>query len=471
MKTAAKKRSSRERLLAAGTVAAAVALVAGCGSSSKSSSTTTSGTTATTAAGSSTSGTSGASTGSLPNLHGKSFTMLGPWTGGEQAAFQNVINDFDRQTGASGRYTSASDVSTVLGTDVQGGTPPDIALLSLPGAIAQYAKAGKLQKQPAATVSAVNSNYASTWATLGSYNGTLYGVPVDASDKSTIWYNTKLFNNAGIKSTPTTWQQLISDANTIAASGVSVPVSIGGGDGWTLTDLFENIYLRTAGIADYNKLTQHQIPWTDPTVTTALTTMKQLLTPQIIGSPAGALKVSFTSSVDNVFKASPSSAMVIEASFVATTITGDKDAAVVGQTAKFFPFPSVNGSGSVLEAAGDFSVNFTTNPAALAFSQFLASPAAAKDLVSAPGSGFLSPNKNLANSAYPDATTAGLAQQLINAGNNFVFDMSDQEPASFGGTANQGEWATLQSFLGNGNVAAAQSKLESEAKAAFATGS
>ena len=47
---------------------------------------------------------------------------------------------------------------------------------------------------------------------------------------------------------------------------MAVPVSIGGGDGWTLTDWFENVYIRTAGLAMYDKLTHHQIPWTDPSV-------------------------------------------------------------------------------------------------------------------------------------------------------------------------------------------------------------
>ena len=45
---------------------------------------------------------------------------------------------------------------------------------------------------------------------------------------------------------PKTWAQLLSDAQTLKASGTPA-YSIGGSDGWTLTDLFENIYLRTFG--------------------------------------------------------------------------------------------------------------------------------------------------------------------------------------------------------------------------------
>ena len=311
---------------------------------------------------------------------------------------------------------------------------------------------------------AVKSNYAPEWATLGSFNGTLYGVPVDAADKSTVWYNATEFKNAGITTLPTTWTQFVADAKTLSAAGVSVPISVGGGDGWTLTDWFENVYIRTAGLANYDKLTHHQIPWTDPTVTTALNDLNQVWSQSsLIGSRSAALKVPFTGSVDNVFKASPTSAEVYEASFVATTITSDKDPAVVGTTAKFYPFPSINGSAPVVEASGDFAVAFTTNPAAQAFLQYLAGPTAAQELVSSPGSGFLTPNKAMPMTAYPDATSALLAQQIVNVGNNFRFDMSDQAPAAFGGTANEGEWADLQTFLGNGNVAATQKQLETDA--------
>jgi len=400
-------------------------------------------------------------------LKGQSFTILGQWTGLEQSAFQSVINSFDKSTGAKGQYIPAAGGSepTVLGAKVAGGTPPDIAILSLPGAIAQYGTAGKLHALSAASKAAVAQNFATEWANLATVNGTEYGVPVDASDKSTVWYNATAFKNAGIASTPTTWPGLIADAKTLAASGVHVPISVGGGDGWTLTDWFENVYIRTAGIANYDKLTHHQIKWTDPTVATALTTLKQIWGDKaLIGSPSAALTVPFTGSVDNAFKASPTSAIVYEASFVATTIPADKDPAKVGTVAKYFPFPSINGSAPVVEAAGDFAVAFTSNPAAQAFITFLASPKAAQLLVSYPGSGFISANKNLAATAYPDATTAGLGQQIVSVGDNFRFDMSDQTPAAFGGTPNKGEWADLQNFLSNGNVHAAQVALEKDAE-------
>lgn len=451
----------RKTLAAVGVLTLTVGLAAGCSSSKPN---------AGKASGSATAAQSSQSSQSsqAPNLSGKSFTVLGQWTGAEQTAFQAVLNQFKTQTGATGTYTPAAggDEATVLGTKVAGGTPPDVAMLALPGAISQYAKAGKLQPLGADAQSALAANYASVWTKLATVGGKAYGVPFDASNKSTVWYRTKAFNDAGITMPPAAWPDFLKDSQTLASSGVPVPISIGGGDGWTLTDWFENVYIRTAGLAMYDKLTHHEIPWTDPSVTKALTTLKQLWTDKaLIGNPAGALKVAFPASVDNTFKASPTSAIVFEGSFVATTITGDKDAAKVGTDAKFFPFPSVNGSPPALVGGGDFAVSFTTNPSAQAFLKFLASPDAAKTMVSSPGSGFLSPNKNLPSSAYPDQTSADLGKQIVSVGDNFRFDMSDQAPAAFGGTPNKGEWLDLQNFLKEGNVSGTQRQLEKDAAA------
>lgn len=438
--------ASRKFAAAAGAALTALALVAGCSSSS---------------------GGSDNSTGSSDqSLKGQTFTILGQWTGGEQDAFQAVLDDFNKKTGATGKYSAASggDMATVLGTQVAGGTPPDVAMLALPGAIQQYAAAGKLHAASEKAQQNVKDNFASVWSQLGSVNGTLYGVPFDASNKSTMWYNTNLFDDAGIKDTPATWDDLKAAAKTLSASGVSVPISVGGGDGWTLTDWFENVYIRTAGVDNYDKLTHHQIPWTDPSVTTALNTLKEIWgDPSMIGSPATAQTVTFTASVDNVFKAQPASAIVFEGSFVATTIVSDKNPAKVGQDAKFFPFPNIGDSKDSLVGGGDFAVAFTDNPAAAAFLEYVGTADAAKALVSASGSGFLSANKNLDSSAFPNDTSAQLAKQIVDVGDNFRFDMSDQAPAAFGGTPNTGEWGILQAFLGNGDVSAAQTALEAAA--------
>src|SRR5581483_11522433 len=162
----------------------------------------------------------------------------------------------------------------------------------------------------------IRANYGPNGIALGSVNGKLYGLFFKAANKSTVWYSVKAFRNAGVKP-PTTWPQLLAAAKTIRSSGVPA-FAIAGAEGWTLTDLFENVYLRTAGAAKYDQLTQHKIKWTDPSVKKALQFMGQILgdTSNIPGGSTGALQTGFPQSVDQVLSKSPKAAMVIEGDFV-----------------------------------------------------------------------------------------------------------------------------------------------------------
>ncbi|MBC7269301.1 MAG: carbohydrate ABC transporter substrate-binding protein, partial [Streptomyces sp.] len=101
-----------------------------------------------------------------------------------------------------------------------------------------------------------------------------------------------------------------------------------------------------------------------------------------------------------------------------------------------------------------------------ALATFLASPDAAT--IHAGLGGYLSPNKNVEASAYPNEVQQKMAEALVAAGDDFRFDMSDQAPQAFGGTPGKGEWKALQDFLKNPkDVAGAQQRLEADAAAAY----
>jgi len=389
------------------------------------------------------------------------------WSGAEAKTFKKVTDAFTAKTGIKVTYSSQGDnLPTVLGTKLAGGKPPDVAMLPQPGLLEQFAKKGQIRKADADVAAAVKKNYSSIWTDLGSVDGTLYGVWIDVANKSTVWYNTAAFDNAGISKAPKTWKQFVADANTLSDSGVSVPISIGGADGWTLTDWFENVYLQTAGPKMYDKLAKHEIKWTDPSVTKALTVLSKLWSNErLVGDPKKALQVDFPTSVTNVFKADAQSAIVYEGSFAAGVISSSTKAKV-GSDAKFFPFPSIGGTKTAVVGSGDVAVAFTKNPAAQKFLAFLATPEAAEAMVST-GS-FTSANSSLDPSAYPDPTIRAVGTQIVDAGNNFRFDMSDQAPAEFGATKGSGEWKDLQDFLANpSDISGAQKKLEADAKKAF----
>jgi alpha-glucoside transport system substrate-binding protein len=391
------------------------------------------------------------------------ISVISEATAPEQKSFLAVIAEFQKQNpGVKVKYTSAGrQIATILGTAVAGGNPPDIALLPQPGLMVDFASKGNLKPITFAR-SAIAKNWAPVWLGLGTVKGKLYGLFYKGANKSTVWYRVKAFKDAGV-TPPATFPALIQDAKTIKSSGQE-PFSIGGADGWTLTDLFENIYLRQAGPAKYDALTQHKIKWTDPSVKAALRTMAQVLDPSlIVGGTAGALQTDFPTSVSQPFATPPKGAMILEGDFVAGTITGATKAKP-GTDFNVFSFPSIGGSAPAVVGGGDAVVMFKDNPAARAFIMYLTTPRAAE--IWAKRGGFSSPNKNVKANAYPDAITRKTATDLAKA-KTFRFDMSDLQPAKFGATVGQGEFKIFQDFLKDpSNVDGIASELEKARAAA-----
>ena len=395
-----------------------------------------------------------------------SVSFDGVWTGAEATAFGAVIKAFNKvYPKVKVSYHPVGDnLPTVLSTAVAGGNPPDMADIAQPGLVKQFV-AKKALKPITYSRKILIANFSPSWILLGTFSHKIYGLVFKASNKSTVWYNVPAFKNAGVKA-PTTWTQFIKNAGTIKASGVP-PYSIGGADGWTLTDLFENIYLRQAGVTKYNQLTAHTIKWTDPTVTAALNTMAQVVgtSANMAGGTSGAVQTDFPTSVNNVFESPPKAAIVIEGDFVPGVATVKSKP---GTGYSEFPFPSINNSPSSVEIGGDTIVTFRDNPAIEAFIDFLGTPAAAEAW--AAKGGFATGNKHVPSSVFPDATTRATATAIAKA-KNVVFDMSDQQPASFGATVGQGEWGLFQDFLRNPkNVKSIQQQLESAATAAYKSG-
>ena len=413
-------------------------------------------------------GGGGSSTTSANTDVSGSVSVVGIWTGDEQKSFQAVIDKFNETyPNVRVKYTSAGDnVPTVVSTAVQGGNPPDIATIAQPGLIREFQQKGALKPIDYAR-STLEANYPSDLITLGTIDGKLYTFVFKGANKSTVWYNVAAFRAAGVTA-PRTWDEFLRDGRTLKASGVPA-YAIGGSDGWPLTDLFENIYLRQAGPDKYDQLATHRIKWTDASVKEALRTMAQVLsdTSNLDGRTA-ASQIEFTKSVEDVFQDPPRAAQVIEGDFVPGVVSS-KTTLRAGTGYDVFPFPSLGSGGeNVVVGGGDSITVFNDTPAVRAFVRFLATPEAA-DVWAARG-GFSSPNRGVEDSTYPDDITRTVATALADA-STFRFDMSDLAPAAFGGTPGQGEWKILQDFASNpSDVNGTASKLEAAAARAYGQG-
>jgi alpha-glucoside transport system substrate-binding protein len=366
------------------------------------------------------------------------------WTGAEQRSFEAVIDGFNEKfPNVNVRYNASGDqLPTVLSTAVEGGNPPDLAVVAQPGLVEDFQGRGALQPLSFAEED-LRQNFSDDWLNLGAFENELYVVPFKGANKSTIWYNVQAFEDAGVEP-PATWDELMQAADTLQASGTPA-YSIAGADGWTLTDLFENIYLRTAGPEMYDQLADHEIEWTDPSVVQALEEMARVFEndDNIAGGRRGALQADFPTSVSQVFSDPPDAAMVIEGDFVRGVID-DSTEAQPETDYNVFEFPQVGDSQPSVMGGGDLVIMFEDSPAAQALVRYLASAEAAQ--IWAERGGFASPNQNLDPAVYPDELTRTTSAALAEA-ETFRFDLSDLAPAEFGGTPGQGMWQILQDFL------------------------
>src|SRR5699024_8475787 len=124
------------------------------------------------------------------------------------------------------------------------------------------------------------------------------------------------------------------------------------------------------GPAKYDQLTNHEIPWTDPSVKEALEVLASLWSTDLV-QPGGDQR-DFPTSVTEVFGADPQAGTVYEGDCVAGNIADDGNS-TVGENALFYDFPSVNGSAPAVMGGGDVAVQFTDDEATTALMKYLAS--------------------------------------------------------------------------------------------------
>jgi len=384
------------------------------------------------------------------------------WTGAEQESFQKVLDEFTDRTGTEVTFTSTGDrIATVLRTRIEGGEPPEIAILPQPGLMNDLVEQDALEPIDDIVGEQIEESWAPDWRELGSADDTLYGLFFKGANKSTVWYNVPAFEEAEV-SPPETWEEFITAAETLRDAGTT-PIAIGGGAGWVLTDWFENIYLRTAGPESYDQLTSHEIPWTDESVTEALGVFGEILEDDALTLEEPST-VSFEESVDAVLSDDPDAAMVFEGDFVPGATDAAK-AAAAGEDYDFFEFPSIEGSEAAVVGGGDMVVMLESTPQAEALLEFLATPGAAE--IWAAEGGFASPNREVGADAYPNEIAGRTATALAEA-ELFRFDLSDLVPTELGGDVPGSMWSILQDFTNDpSDVDGTAQRLEEAAENAF----
>ena len=360
---------------------------------------------------------------------GGTVTFIGTWGGEEQTSFEAMLKPFEDATGIKVEYTGTRDLNAVLTTRVQGGNPPDLAGIPGPAQMVQFAQSGNLVDL-SNILTNYQKDYAKTWIDLGTVNGKLVGVFMKASVKGLIWYDPKVWQSNNFQ-TPQTWDQLMSLSTQMADSGTTpwcIAVESGSASGWPGTDWLEDIVLRQSGEQTYNQWWQGKIKWTSPEIKQAWQTWGQIVgNPKMVfGGANTMLSTNFGNVGTPLFTNPPGCYMVHQASFISSFFEQNSPGVKPITDFNWFGFPPFKQGAPVsTEIAGDLMGMFNDTPQSEALIKYLLTPEA-QDIWVKRG-GFISPNKLVPMSDYPDDLGRKSANRLTSS-QVAVFDASDQMP-------------------------------------------
>jgi class 3 adenylate cyclase/ABC-type glycerol-3-phosphate transport system substrate-binding protein len=353
------------------------------------------------------------------------ITIFTPWFRGdpEHQAFTEVLRAFEQTTGLQ--------TATLESGDIARGERAMLGFTS-PGFLAELAREGTVKPLASVGVSdeLLEEAFGRSWIELATVDGDVYGLPLAATSKSLVWYRPHDFRRAGLK-VPRTWADLLAVTRRLERGG-RAPWSVGAQDVFTLTDWFENVYIRTQGQWKYDALFAGKLPFDDPSVISTVRRMTTLLKDEYLaGGVEGALASSFPDAVDAVFRADPGADLLMEGAFVGSlALAAVKPTPEPGATIAATPFPTIDASfGNPVVVGGDIISARSEADEVRQLLLYLMSPGAGRIWVST--GTVVSPNKLVPLSAYPNVLVRTAAEQVTSA-DVVRFDGSDLLPNQLG---------------------------------------
>ncbi|MFF0316283.1 extracellular solute-binding protein [Micromonospora sp. NPDC005252] len=364
---------------------------------------------------------------------GRSVQVAVVWSGSELDRFREVVATYPHPV----RVVSAgNDIDAFLRARHLAGTSPDVAILSRPGLVTEYAERGWLRPVRPSTEYAVPIGLSDLLMT----DGQRYGVWVKAAHKSLVWHLPSM-----LPEQPTTWDELVSLTRRLGAlarrGAGPAPLAIGAADGWVLTDWFENVLADLAPTA-YDALAGPDADWQGRPVRDTLDRLAELwsIDGAFPGGGRRALLTQYEESVIQVVR-SRRAVMVFEADFTAEVVGRFRRGPEEPVT---FRFPSAGTGGGALIVGGDVAVVFADARGGVELVEWLTRADSFQPWLRA--GGYLSPNTTIALTDYADPVRRQLAREMRGP-DTLHFDLSDQLPGAFTGSDGVGIWRIMQDFF------------------------
>ncbi|SDU36343.1 ABC transporter substrate-binding protein [Jiangella alkaliphila] len=373
------------------------------------------------------------------DLDGTSVTVYSTIVAPEDAPLEASFDAFEECTGMTVVYEGSDEFEAQLPVRIQGGSPPDLAIIPQPGLLATLVRDfDAVIEVPEDARANVEASFDPAWVDYGTVDGTYYGTPFGANVKSFVWYSPSAFADAGYE-IPTTWDDLIALSDQIVADG-GMPwcAGFGSGDatGWPGTDWVEEVMLRTAGIDVYRQWYNHEIPFNDPQVVEAFDTVAEILKNDqyVNGGLGDVTSIATTRFEDGGLPILDGNCwMHRQASFYQANWGEGVEVGEDGDVYAFY-LPGINPEhGNPVLGGGEFVAAFTERPEVQAFQRYLTTDHFHAERASK--GNFVSANRTVPVDAYDSPVNQLSAEIIADPEAVFGFDASDLMPAEVGTVA------------------------------------
>jgi alpha-glucoside transport system substrate-binding protein len=371
------------------------------------------------------------------------------WTSVDQPILDGLKAKLDEKTADTDldvQWERVNGIDKLIMTKLNASDKPDIAILPQPGVVANVVKRdAAFPLDDVLDMDALEESMHPGLVDAGTVDGEFYGLQVNASVKSIVFYPKKAWEEAGYP-TPETLDELTELTEQIKSDG-GTPWCLGifseGSVGWPATDWIEDLVAQTAGADVYNQWVDGEVKFDSPEVREAATWFEDTVLAEgnVLGGRRGVASTDFGAAGNPMFDAEPGCWMLKQGTFI-TGFFPDNVQQNLDEEVGVFAFPPAEAGGEkYVVGGGDLATMLSDDENTQEVMKLLAESDIGDE--AAKSGAYISPHVSADPNAYPNEIMRTAYTSATEA-DGFLFDGSDQMPGEVGaGTF----WSEMTSWV------------------------
>jgi alpha-glucoside transport system substrate-binding protein len=367
------------------------------------------------------------------------------WTSVDTPILEGLKKKLEEKSGGDVdiKWQKVTSIEKLIMTKLRSSDKPDIAIIPQPGVVSNMVKRkGAEPLDDVIDMDALNQSMLPGIVEAGTFDGKYYGMVVNASLKSIVFYPKKAWEKQGFPTEFKTLDELEQFSQKVAGQGQK-PWCLGifseGSVGWPATDWFEDLVARYGGVDFYNGWTKGEEKFDSEEVKQAAGWFESNVVKNAPGDPTA---IDFGAADDPMWEAKPGCWMEKQGTFITGFFPDDVQKNLDAEVGAFgFP-PATEGGESPVVGGGDLATLLTKDADTEKVMQWLAEPDIGDEAMKT--GAYLSPHKEASPDKYPNEIMK-TAAETAQAADTFLFDGSDQMPGEVGAGS---FWSEITAWVG-----------------------